>query len=77
MTLSDICQIPATPPKRLSNIIFNTPARRALVAFVESDPANRRLSIGEVLHQIEYTCSEATVRRALTMENLFRFIAKS
>jgi hypothetical protein len=76
-TVSDICQISATPPKRLSNIIFYTPARRALVAFIESDPANRRLSIGEVSYQMRYTCSEATVRRALAMENLFRFIAKS
>jgi hypothetical protein len=76
-TVSDICQISATPPKRLSNIIFYTPARRALVAFIESDPANRRLSIGEVSYQMRYTCSEATVRRALAMENLFRFITKS
>jgi hypothetical protein len=76
-TINDICQVLVTPPRRSSNIIFHTPDRRALVAFIESDPVNRRLFIGEVSHQMGYTCSEATIRRALTMENLFRFIAKS
>jgi hypothetical protein len=49
-TVSYLARQPTTPLKRSSNIIFDTPARRALVTFIESDPANRRLSIGEVSH---------------------------
>jgi Transposase len=58
-------------------LVFDTPERRALVLFIEADPAHRRLSLGELSHAMGYTCSETTVRRALAMENLFRYIAKS
>jgi hypothetical protein len=76
-TIGYIARQPTTPPKRPLNVIFDTPARRALVLFIEADPAHRRLSLGELSHAMGYTCSESTVRRALAMENLFRFIAKS
>jgi hypothetical protein len=66
-----------TPLKRPSATIFNTPARRTLIVFIKSDPAHRRLTLGEILYAMGYTCSEATVRRTLAMENLFRFVAKS
>jgi hypothetical protein len=72
-----IARQPTTPPKRPSATIFNTPARRALVIFIKSDPAHRRLTLGEISHAMGYTCSEATIRRTLTIENLFRFVAKS
>jgi hypothetical protein len=76
-TIRYIARYLTTPPKRPSDAIFDIPGRRALVLFIKANPAYRRMTLGEVSHVIGYTCSEATVRRALTMENLFRFITKS
>jgi hypothetical protein len=38
---------------------------------------HRRMTLGELSHAMRYTCSESTVRRALALENLFRFVVKS
>jgi hypothetical protein len=76
-TVGDIARWLATPPRRRLNHILDRPARRELVIFIEADPAHRRMTLGELSHAIGYTCSESTVRRALTLENLFRFITKS
>jgi hypothetical protein len=76
-TISYIARQPTTPPRRRTTMILDTPARRELALFVQSDPAHRRMSLGELSHAMGYTCSESTVRRALAMENLFRYIAKS
>jgi hypothetical protein len=65
-----------TPLKRSLDTIFNILERRVLVLFIKADPIYRRIILGEVLYVIGYICSEATVRRALIIENLFRFITK-
>jgi hypothetical protein len=75
-TVGDIARRPATPPRRRLNHILDTPARRELVIFIEADPAHRRMTLGELSHAMGYTRSESTVRRALALENLFRFIAR-
>jgi hypothetical protein len=73
-TIAYIIRQPTTFLKRPSAIIFDTPARRALVIFIESDSAHRRLTLGEISHIMRYICSETTVRRTLIIKNLFRFI---
>jgi hypothetical protein len=35
------------------------------------------MTLGELSHAMGYTCSESTVQRALALENLFRFVARS
>ena len=74
-TVGDIACQPTTPRRRLNHIL-DTPARRDVI-FIEAVPAHRRMTLGELSHAIGYTCSESTVRRALTLENLFRFITRS
>ena len=75
-TVSYITHQPATPRKQKIGKYFNTPRRQQLAAWIERDPAHRRLSYAQIIHIHGFTCSETTVRRALAAEKIFRFRAK-
>jgi hypothetical protein len=75
-TVSYITRKPATPQKQRVSKYFNTPRRKQLVSWIERDPAHRRYTYAQIIHIHGFTCSEATVRRALTKEGIFRFKAK-
>lgn len=76
-TIGYIARRPITPIKRPISTIFDTPGRKALVLFIESDAAHRRLTLGELTHEMGYKYLESTLRRALTQENYSRYVAKS
>src|SRR5438046_2130424 len=72
-TVGYITRQPATPQKQRVGKYFNTPRRKRLVAWIERDPAHRRYTYAQIIHIHGFTCSEATVRRALAEEGIFRF----
>jgi len=70
-TVSYVTRKPVTPQKQRAGKYFNIPRRKQLVAWIERDPAHRRYTYAQIIHIHGFTCSEATVRRALAEEGFF------
>jgi hypothetical protein len=70
-TVSYVTRKPVTPQKQRAGKYFNIPRRKQLVTWIERDPAHRRYTYAQIIHIHGFTCSEATVRRALAEEGFF------
>jgi Transposase len=76
-TVSYIANHPTTRLKRPDVSFFGTPERERLFAYIQTNAETRRMTIGQLLYNLGYTCSNTTVRRALKDANYFRYLAKS
>jgi hypothetical protein len=72
-TVSYIARNPITSVKRAPiKHIFDPPARKHLVRWLELNPIRRRFTYGQIIHILGFACSESIVRRALVREGYCR-----